>query len=246
MQYVALSILLRKLGLSKEYQRARLVSNDREVLRLMEELTTCRNNRELEKAKTILNQMKERVLDDVPENRQYIMEAEASLDWLAGAITKEEFAAREEEALRCTLKVDDLYQMDEVYLTEMEMLCIRKKIQMLTEEKKRECIDFLLRFFDTYEKKNALSDCISMYEFATLCVIYELGNRKEYKKSINIAKMVLKEDLKCRRIWGIDGYIYEISWSENKEMTECLGKCITLSHFCKQTFYEDFYRQKLH
>ncbi len=246
MQYVALSILLRKLGLSKEYQRARLVSSDREVLRLMEELTTCRNNRELEKAKTILNQMKERVLDDVPENRQYIMEAEASLDWLAGAITKEEFAAREEEALRCTLKVDDLYQMDEVYLTEMEMLCIRKKIQMLTEEKKRECIDFLLRFFDTYEKKNALSDCISMYEFATLCVIYELGNRKEYKKSINIAKMVLKEDLKCRRIWGIDGYIYEISWSENKEMTECLGKCITLSHFCKQTFYEDFYRQKLH
>ncbi len=246
MQYVALSILLRKLGLSKEYQRARLVSNDREVLRLMEELTTCRNNRELEKAKTILNQMKERVLDDVPENRQYIMEAEASLDWLAGAITEEEFAVREEEALRCTLKVDDLYQMDEVYLTEMEMLCIRKKIQMLTEEKKRECIDFLLRFFDTYEKKNALSDCISMYEFATLCVIYELGNRKEYKKSINIAKMVLKEDLKCRRIWGIDGYIYEISWSENKEMTECLGKCITLSHFCKQTFYEDFYRQKLH
>lgn len=246
MQYVALSILLRKLGLSKEYQRARLVSSDREVLRLMEEFTACRNNRELEKAKMILNQMKERVLDEVPENRQYIMEAEASLDWLTGAITKEEFAEREGEALRCTLKVDDLYQMDEVYLTEMEMLCIRKKIQMLTEEKKRECIDFLLRFFDTYEKKNALSDCISMYEFATLCVIYELGNRKEYQKSIKIAKMVLKEDLKCRRIWGIDGYIYEISWSENKEMTECLGKCITLSHFCKQTFYEDFYRQKLH
>lgn len=137
MQYVALSILLRKLGLSKEYQRARLVSNDREVLRLMEELTTCRNNRELEKAKTILNQMKERVLDDVPENRQYIMEAEASLDWLAGAITEEEFAVREEEALRCTLKVDDLYQMDEVYLTEMEMLCIRQRIQVLPEIEKK-------------------------------------------------------------------------------------------------------------
>lgn len=246
MQYVALSILLRKLGLSKEYQRARLVSNDREVLRLMEELTTCRNNRELEKAKTILNQMKERVLDDVPENRQYIMEAEASLDWLAGAITEEEFAVREEEALRCTLKVDDLYQMDEVYLTEMEMLCIRQRIQVLPEIEKRKCIDFLLRYFEGYEKKGVLSDCISMYEFATLSVICELGNLNECKKSTDLGRKVLKEDLECRRIWGIDGYIYEISWNEKVKMTECLRQCNIFSHFCKQKFYEDFYYKKMH
>lgn len=217
MQYVALSILLRKLGLSKEYQRARLVSSDREVLRLMEELTTCRNNRELEKAKTILNQMKERVLDDVPENRQYIMEAEASLDWLAGAITKEEFAVREEEALRCTLKVDDLYQMDEVYLTEMEMLCIRQRIQVLPEIEKRKCIDFLLRYFEGYEKKGVLSDCISMYEFATLSVICELGNLNECKKSTDLGRKVLGADLTCRRIWGIEGYLYEILWNGDSQ-----------------------------
>ncbi len=246
MQYVALSILLRKLGLSKEYQRARLVSSDREVLRLMEELTTCRNNRELEKAKTILNQMKERVLDDVPENRQYIMEAEASLDWLAGAITKEEFAVREEEALRCTLKVDDLYQMDEVYLTEMEMLCIRQRIQVLPEIEKRKCIDFLLRYFEGYEKKGVLSDCISMYEFATLSVICELGNLNECKKSTDLGRKVLGADLTCRRIWGIEGYLYEILWNNNEEMAEGLRQCITLSHFSKRTFYEKFYRKKLY
>lgn len=246
MQYVALSILLRKLGLSKEYQRARLVSNDREVLRLMEELTTCRNNRELEKAKTILNQMKERVLDDVPENRQYIMEAEASLDWLAGAITKEEFAAREEAALRCTLKVDDLYQMDEVYLTEMEMLCIRQRIQVLPEIEKRKCIDFLLRYFEGYESKNELSDCIAIYEFAALCVICELGNLREHKQSITLAKRALREELGCRRIWGLDEYLYEILWNGNEKMTGNISQCIILSHFCKRIFYEDFYYSKLH
>lgn len=246
MQYVALSTLLRKLGLSKEYQRARLVSNDREVLRLMEELTTCRNNRELEKAKTILNQMKERVLDEVPENRQYIMEAEASLDWLTGAITEEEFAAREEEALRCTLRVDDLYQMDEVYLTEMEMLCIRQRIQVLPEIEKRKCIDFLLQYFEGYEKKGVLSDCISMYEFATLSVICELGNLNECKKSTDLGKKVLGEDLKCRRIWGIEGYLYEILWNNNEKMAESLRQCITLSHFSKRAFYEKFYRKKLY
>ncbi len=246
MQYVALSILLRKLGLSKEYQRARLVSNDREVLRLMEELTTCRNNRELEKAKTILNQMKERVLDDVPENRQYIMEAEASLDWLAGAITKEEFAAREEEALRCTLKVDDLYQMDEVYLTEMEMLCICKRIRNLPDEEKRKYIDFMVCIFERYERKNTLSNCISIYDFLLIHIICELGNMNEHQLSAKLAKKVLIEDLKCKRIWGMERYLYEMSWNENKKMTDNLKKCILISHFCKQTFYEEFYYKKLH
>lgn len=189
--------------------------------------------------------MKKEVSLEIPQNKQYFMEAEASLDWMTGEITDEEFAMREEEALYCTLKVEDLYDMDIVYLTEMEMLCIRQGIQMLPDDEKRKCIDFLLRFFNSYEKKNALSDCIAMYEFATICVICELSNLKECKQSTDLAKKVLREDLKCRRIWGIDGYLYEILWSENKKMTESLNGCMILSHFCKQTFYEKFYYEKI-
>lgn len=246
MQHEAVSVLLRRLGLSKEFQRARLAPNDREGLRLMEILTSCRNNRELERARAILEQMKEKVVDEIPENRQYIMEAEASLDWMTGRITKEEFARREEEALWCTLRVEGLYDMDEVYLTEMEMLCIRKRIQVLPEEEKRKCIDFLTYIYERYERKNALSECIAMYEFTTLSVICELGNLKEYQRSTNLAQKAVKEALKCKRIWGIEGYLYEILWNENKKMTETLKQCVMLNHFCKRTFYEKFYLNKLH
>lgn len=246
MQHEALGILLRRLGLSKEFQRTRLASNNREELKLMETLTDCRNNREFERVGEILKHLKEKVAYEIPENRQYMMEAEASLDWMMGKITKEEFAMREEEALRCTLKVKDLYDKNEVYLTEMEMLCIRQRIQMLPDIEKKKCIDFVLQIFDEYEKKNTLSDCISMYEFATINVICELGNLKEYQKSIDLAKKVLRVDLKCKRIWGIDAYLYEISWNENKKMTESLKHCIILSHFCKRTFYKEFYLRKLH
>lgn len=246
MQHEALGVLLRKLGLSKEFQKARLAPNDREGLRLMEEIADCRNNRKLEQAWEILGQMKEKVSDEIPENRQYLMEAEAALDWMMGKITEEEFSMREEEALWCTLKVRDLYDMDEAYLTEMEMMCIRKRIQVLSDAEKKKCIEFFLRIFEAYEKRNALSDCISMYEVVTLSVVSELGNLKEYQKSVDLAKKVLREDLKCRRIWGIDGYLYEISWNENEKMTESLRQCYILSHFCKQTFYEDFYHEKMY
>lgn len=254
MQQETLGVLLRKLGLSKVFQRARLVTNDKEVLKLREEISVCRNNSEPARAREILKQIKARVSDKIPENRQYFVETEAALDWMERKIAKEEFAAREDEALQCTLKVEDLYQMNEVYLTQMEMFCIRKKIQVLTDIDKRECINFLLRFFEFYEKKNALSDCISMYEFATICAICELGKMKEYHRATNLAKKVLREDLICKRIWGIEGYLYEISWNdlyikkgqiqEKEKMTECLRQCIILSHFCKRKFFEDFYNKR--
>lgn len=246
MQHEALGILLRKLGLSREFQKARLASGDREGLALMEAISTCRDNRELEQVKAILNQMKERASDEIPENRQYFMEVEASQDWIEGKIAKKEYVARQEKALLCTLKVKDLCDMDEVYLTEMEMMCIRKMIQMVSDVDKMKYIDFLLRFFAGYEERNALSDFISMYEFAMLGAICELGNLKEYQASTGLARKVLKEDLKCRRIWGIEGYLYEILWNENEKMTEGLQQCITLSHFCKRTYYEDFYCKKMH
>ena len=124
-------------------------------------------------------------------------------------------------------------------------------------EEKRESIDFVLRFFEMYERKNALADSISMYEFAIINAICELGNLQEYQLSTKLAKKVLREDLQCRRIWGIEGYLYEIAWNEREQhikdkqtkekekMTETLKQCLMLSHFCNQTFYEDFYYKKM-
>ncbi len=246
MQHEAVSVLLRRLGLSKEFQRARLAPNDRIGFKLMEALSVSRSNFEMEQIKTILKQMKEMASNEIPENQQYFMEAEAWLDWVIGKITKEEFARREEEALRCTLKVKDLYDIGEVYLTEMEMLCIRQRIQVLPDAEKRKCIDFLLHFFEGDKKKDTLSDFIAMYECTAICIICELGNLNEHQRSTNLARKVLRECLNCRRIWGIDEYLYEILWNEDKKMTEKLKECIIFSHFCNRTFYEDFYLKKLY
>lgn len=256
MQQEVLGKLLRRLGISKEFQRARLVTNDREVLRLREEIAVCRNNREPEKARVLLEQMREQVSMDIPENKQYFLETEASLDWMEGKITKKEFAAREEEALRCTLKVKRLYDLEEVYLTQMEMFCIRKKMQVSEDGEKRKIIDFLLQFFDWFAKRNALSDCIVIYEFVMVSIMNELGNMGEYHISIDLGKKLLKESLMCRRVWTIADSLYNILWDENQceqeegqlfekeKMTEKLQQCVILSHFCKQED-ELFYKSKI-
>lgn len=254
MQHAYLGALLRRLGLSKEFQRARLVTDDREVLRLRKEVSVCRNNRDVVRCRELLRQMQEKVSLEIPENLQFVMELEASLDWMENKIDNKEFVAREMKALQCTLNMQKLFSMDEIYLTEFEILCIRKIIQGLTGDERREYIDFLLRFFELVEKKYELSSCISMYEFVMTYIASELGNIGEYHKATELDQKVLRESLVCKRICIVDNILYSMQWNEMKckqivdetKMTKRMEQCILLSHFCKQVLNEKFYYNKLH
>lgn len=257
MQQEALGTLLRKLGLSKEFQRARLVTNDREVLRLKQEIFTARNNRDFGRCRELLSQLRKKVSLEIPENIQYIMELETSLDWMEKKITKDDFVAREEKAIQCTLNMKKILDVDEIYLTEMEMVCIYKKIQQAGEIEKRKYIEFFLRFFELFEKEKMMSDCIVMYECIMIFIASELGNSGRYQSAIDLDKKILKGDLICNRIWIISIVLYDILWNEiqlkkennqmvdKEKMTEKLKQCILLSHFCKQTFHEKFFIGKL-
>ncbi len=138
MQREPLGKILMRLGLSKVIQKTALVTNDRSVLHLHHELDVCRNNREPEKARALLGQMKNKLCLEIPENMQFVKECEASLDLMESRITGSEFVERVDEALRCTLKAEKIYDVDEVYLTETEMSCICNKAKEADETEKRE------------------------------------------------------------------------------------------------------------
>ncbi len=253
----SLEMVMRRLGLSKEYQRAWLVTNDRAVLKLKKEMAICRNNRDVKRCRELLNQLQEMLSFEIPENRQFIMEYKVSLDWMEGKITNEEFAAREEDALQCTLNAKKLLYTDEMYLTEMEVLCIRKKMQGLEGNEKRKQIDFLMHFFELFEKKHMLSDCVVMYEFVMARMASELANMGEYQLATQLDDKILKESLKYRRIASTADILYDLAWNKreqdikaggvpNKEkMTETLNQCVILSHFCKLTYDKSFYMKKM-
>ncbi len=257
MQREPLGKILRRLGLSKEVQKTALVTNDREVLQLMAEMAFCRNNREAGKAKLLLNQLKAKICIEIPENRQYVMEAEASIGLMERGITGKEFAAREEKALQCTLDTRRMYSMDEVYLTETEMTCIRQQLKWLDNTEKRRKINFLIRFFEKIENEARLTDYIAMYEFVMERVTSELGNIGDHTLATELDRKALHSILRCRRIYMVHAFLYDILWNENeqkaytgqsiqKKMADVLMQCIVFSHFNKCTFYEKLYMDKMY
>ena len=257
MKSETLKKLLNRLGLSGQMQWSRLITSDREVIRMAEELADYINDRKFSVASKQLESLKSRIDLDIPQNKQYFLEKQALLEFEQGKVTREEFVKMEKEALECTLRAENLYRKENVYLTEREIICISNSWKGMEEKEKRESINLILRLYDNYALNNGLSQAISVYEIVTEAAVNELGNSGEHVRAEEIDRKSIKVSLSCRRVWDIHYKIYDILWNEkeiqkknkekkrNMEMTDGLMKCISISHYVKQPFYEKIYREKM-
>lgn len=257
MQRETLKKLLNRLGLSGQMQWSRLITSDRKVIRMAEELAGYINDRKFSVASKQLESLKSRIDLDIPQNKQYFLEKQALLEFEQGKVTREEFVKMEKEALECTLRAENLYRKENVYLTEREIICISNSWKGMEEKEKRESINLILRLYDNYALNNGLSQAISVYEIVTEAAVNELGNSGEHVREEEIDRKSIKVSLSCRRVWDIHYKIYDILWNEkeiqkknkekkrNMEMTDGLMKCISISHYVKQPFYEKIYREKM-
>ena len=257
MQRETLKKLLNRLGLSGQMQWSRLITSDREVIRMAEELADYINDRKFSVASKQLESMKSWIDLDIPQNKQYFLEKQALLEFEQGKVTREEFVKMEKEVLECTLRAENLYRKENVYLTEQEITCIRNSWRGMEGKEKRELIDLIFRLYDNYALNNELSQAISMYEFIAESAVNELGNNGEHVRAEEIDRKVIKASLSCRRIWDVHYNLYDILWNENEimkksakgvntaEKKQGLICCIAISHFVKRYFYEDVYKEKL-
>ena len=257
MQRETLKKLLNRLGLTGQMQWSRLITSDREVIRMAEELADYINDRKFSVASKQLESLKSRIDLDIPQNKQYFLEKQALLEFEQGKVTREEFVKMEKEALECTLRAENLYRKENVYLTEREIICISNSWKGMEEKEKRESINLILRLYDNYALNNGLSQAISVYEIVTEAAVNELGNNGEHVRAEEIDRKSIKASLSCRRVWDIHYKIYDILWNEkeiqkknkeknqNMEMTDGLMKCISISHYAKQHFHEKIYREKM-
>lgn len=257
MQRETLKKVLNRLGLSGQMQWSRLITSDREAIRMAEELADYINDRKFSVASKQLESLKSRIDLDIPQNKQYFLEKQALLEFEQGKVTREEFVKMEKEALECTLRAENLYRKENVYLTEQEITCIRNSWRGMEGKEKRELIDLIFRLYDNYALNNGLSQAISMYEFIAESAVNELGNNGEHVRAEEIDRKVIKASLSCRRIWDVHYNLYDILWNEKKLMKKSgkrvsnnrmnteLKRCIIMSHYVKRYFYENVYKEKL-
>lgn len=251
--------LFERLGLPGEMTRTELVTDSPEARQMMEMLRFYENERKTEKAEMLLFRIKRLVTTEMRCNQQALMRKETNLRRNRGEITGVEYYRQMHTALELTLPFDAFLKKGEKYLTHEEQACIQNMMYVMDKEGK----DFGLcmkRFEEMYRpvaEGELLGTIGGIYGLIMGYVASELGNRGEHDQADWYSGVLVKEELRSRRIASLARCLYDRYWNYTERKRkgistgrildgeEELTKCILLSDLLNQEYYKSIYQEKL-
>lgn len=246
--------LCKKLGLSPEYQRQRIVTDSYEAIALFEAVVHMSSSHRAEKVKLLRNQLCQIIDENILINRQELRRLESVNQLALNEITLETAVDQIKEALEWTVSFENIQNAEEIYLTSCEINCLHNLAVRINTE---EYFGILYRLFRQYVDKDELDIHISLCEMIMDGYASYLGNMEEYVKSNKISDIILHESLRQGRMALIHNHLYNIWWNtvesgkKNKSIPVDfnikweLQKCIVLSRICKEQSYEKHYLKEM-
>lgn len=207
--------LFLRLGLSGEFTRTELVTDDPEARRLMENLRKQINGQQWDAAEDILHLLKTRVSMDIPGNRQALLRRAVLLHWKKGELENDSYCGLMREILEITLPFEAVLKAGEKYLTYAEQTCVLSMMQGMDRAGKefRICME---RFEDMYRSvfDNGLLEAFAgLYELIMNFVASEWGNMGEYDRSDQYSVIIASGCLRFRRLGALTDSLYNRCWN---------------------------------
>ena len=249
--------MLKRVGLTGEYQSMRLIGVNRKSWKLTEELEHYSDERKREQAEELLAQLKEKISAEHPINRQYILRQETILANQKQTLAPEEYIRRMIEALECTMPLQGVDREGKKYLTSHEILCVYSIMLKLEESTGNQKYSQMFQeIYSDYEEEGTLFSWIRQYELVMSHIASELGNMGEYEASNALGKKIMRYDLMCRRLNMFYINYHSNMWNEKQEMDwsnpeqvqrykKKLETCIILAQLGESPFYERHYKKEL-
>ena len=261
--------LFRRLHLSMEMQRAQIVTDSQEALRLEERYRWASSQREHEQSWDYLRRMKQLIPMEDVANQQYIFYAEKELLYMQGEISKEEYQQYLVEALEYTVPLqiamaeikdetlrNGRIRKGEKYLTNMEVTMLKNIAYLEGTKKVNTYWNILKEYFEWLENKCTLAPIIGMYGFVMSGVASCIGNDGEYEKSSKINRNILREELRIRSFSYVRSNLYALLWNDRKQKSLPMTKedpewkngillCLTVDVYCKDELRAKKMRERL-
>ena len=246
-------LLFERLGLCAEYRRARVVTNDVEVLMLSNEVTKNMNGRQYEKWEDSLSLLRDKLCLSIPYNRQEIERCQIWFDLLTRKIGKEEFYNNTIKNIENTLRIDALCKTGNKHLSRNEITCVYDLAFVYNGKLSNWCLEYLIKEYGADLENEVEPSEICMFELITDEMCSYLGNIERYELSIKISRRMLKECLKYRRFEVIADYLYNIYWNRtrtqkimnNNNAIGALYNCLYISQMMKDDIRIAFFQQRI-
>ena len=251
--------LFERLGLPREMTRTELVTERPEARQMMEKLRYDRNEHRTEDAEQLLSGIKRLVTTKIRCNEQALMRKEINLKKDRGEITGEEYYRQMRIALELTLPFAAFLREGEKYLTYEEQACIQNMMQEMDRHSSefQICMTRFKEIYHSVTEGELLETVGGMYGFIMGYVASELGNCGELDQADWYSEILIKEELRSRRLASLAAGLYDRWWNYTERKRKGISsgrtldgekeltKCILLSNLARQKYYESFYQDKL-
>ncbi|HBA46507.1 MAG TPA: hypothetical protein DCZ91_01620 [Lachnospiraceae bacterium] len=251
--------LFERLGLPGEMIRTELVTESPEVRQMMEKLRSYGNERDTEKEEMVLSRIKKMVSTEIRCNRQALMRKEINLRKNRGEINREDYYRQMRTALELTLPFEVFLQEGEKYMTYEEQACIQNIMQEMDKESNEfeKCMKRFEEIYRPVADGELLGTVSGVYGFVMGYVASEMGNCGELERADRYGEVMLREELRSRRLVSLASGLYDRWWNYTERKRkgiptdrildgeEELTKCILLSNLGKRMLYESFYKKAL-
>ncbi len=246
-QYVVES-LFRKLGVTSDYIRAEILTNDYSVVEIYSDYKHAMNDANYKRADEIEKKL-HNVLDfRYPENRQVMANIANNRKFRTGEIDKLRYLHNMEKIIEMTMPRNPKC-LPEDYVSVMEITILKN---MAFGADVQDYQNSLISKCEKYYKKH-MKNHASLYEFIMGTVASRLGDKKQYTESNHISKFIIEQALWQHRVHAIHRNMFNIAWNKAKSRDEyyeksiydALNYCASLSSFCKDYKTEMFYNKKI-
>ncbi len=246
--------IFQKLSLYPGYIDMGLTAESKETVELYEKLRYAVTAMKCDEVEELLSTLKDIVGNNV-FNRQILARIECLNMLRQGKYSMEEYLSGMQEALNYTVKLENIWNKEKIYLSSEEIT-----ILYLISAGYKENGDYevamkyakeLIRYCDDVEKSGKVDSIVGIYEMLMTYFASLYGDMGRYFESNEISRKLIKLNLKLRRNHIIHTNLYNIAWNDNecnkdsKLYNARLEECITLSQLTGDSQYEKFYQSQI-
>lgn len=250
--------LFDRIGLCAEYKRARVITDNAEMLRIINEMVDYMNDWELDASIEYIQELEENLHMDISYNKQTVQRLRNIICLRNHELKEEELYKLALETLEYTIPFSAVIRKEDVYLTRAELTCIYDLAFRTQGEVSAFCFSIIEKNCTNAKNENINATNMCIYEMLMGELASYLGDNGDYKESLEFSEKLLKESLRHRRSVVLVNNMYNKIWNykmkhelhnisyDNTTIINGIKKCISLAELDRKDTWVSFLQQKLH
>jgi len=249
--------IFERIGLCAEYKRARVITDNAEMLKIVNKLTDYINSWNTQQSKYYLEQLEANLHMDIPYNMQTIQRLKNIISVQCKEDSEENLYKRALSALECTIPFGAVIRKAEIYLTRVEWFCVYDLAFKVSGEVSYTCYKLIEKLWHQFKDGKVEESRLCIYEILMSELASYLGDNAKYEESSCISEKLMKESLAHRRLVVLADNLYNKIWNyeklihmnhgvcdSNKVKIE-LSRCLLLSEIDKKDNWVSFLHNKI-